>query len=721
MPTDDAFRIRQLSTSVINKIAAGEVIERPASVVKELLENSVDALATKIDVDIEQGGSELIRITDNGEGVHPDDILLTVAAHATSKLASADDLFSIKTMGFRGEALASIAEVSQFRLRSKQREQTLGYELEVDAGEIKEPRACGCPDGTQIEVRQLFCNTPVRRKFLKSASTEFGHIAEQFTRIALANPLMQMTLRHNGRTVHELPPSSQLLERIELFFGSELASQLISVEAENNGVRVWGYVGHPSQNKSTRKGQYLFLNGRWIQDRSLQHALGEAYRGLIMVGRYPVSFLFLELPADLVDVNVHPTKSEVRFQDSQPLFRLLLSSIRNRFLTMDLDSRLSIGSKPSDASSAPQLTAPPKIEETFRQAPIAPVREIQPELVSWAKRELDQQQEALHQSPDAQSSLPSFPRTERPSSSFEEEIDRMMGGPGEQEPQSFEPITDPSFGAPSFHRDAQSSSPSEALSGESQPSSSTTSPASSSQGPFADEPISSEPFSSEPFPSATRPQTPAPSKVAYANTQEASVTPASANAEVRAMQVHDCYLVVETTTGITVIDQHALHERIMYEQLRRRVLAGSVEIQRLLLPLTVQMTAREASTLLDQTELLEELGLHIQDFGGNMIAMTGYPTLMAKADPQTLLKDIVDLLETSGRRIERRDLLDKMLHMMSCKAAIKAGQRLSPEEMEALLAQRHLCDDAHHCPHGRPTALNLTREELDRQFGRLGS
>lgn len=297
----------------------------------------------------------------------------------------------------------------------------------------------------------------------------------------------------------------------------------------------------------------------------------------------------------------------------------------------------------------------------------------------------------------------------------------MMGGPGEQEPQSFEPITDPSFGAPSFHRDAQSSSPSEALSGESQPSSSTTSPASSSQGPFADEPISSEPFSSEPFPSATRPQTPAPSKVAYANTQEASVTPASANAEVRAMQVHDCYLVVETTTGITVIDQHALHERIMYEQLRRRVLAGSVEIQRLLLPLTVQMTAREASTLLDQTELLEELGLHIQDFGGNMIAMTGYPTLMAKADPQTLLKDIVDLLETSGRRIERRDLLDKMLHMMSCKAAIKAGQRLSPEEMEALLAQRHLCDDAHHCPHGRPTALNLTREELDRQFGRLGS
>ncbi|WP_437194401.1 DNA mismatch repair endonuclease MutL [Planctomicrobium sp. SH527] len=714
MPTDDAFRIRQLSTSVINKIAAGEVIERPASVVKELLENSVDALSTKIDVDIEQGGSELIRITDNGEGVHPDDILLTVAAHATSKLASADDLFSIKTMGFRGEALASIAEVSQFRLRSKQREQTLGYELEVDAGEIKEPRACGCPDGTQIEVRQLFCNTPVRRKFLKAASTEFGHIAEQFTRIALANPLMQMTLRHNGRTVHELPPSSQLLERIELFFGSELASQLISVEAENNGIRVWGYVGHPSQSKSTRKGQYLFLNGRWIQDRSLQHALGEAYRGLIMIGRYPVSFLFLELPADMVDVNVHPTKSEVRFQDSQSLFRLLLSSIRNRFLTMDLDSRLTIGSKPSDRSAVPQLSPPPGIEETFRQIPAAQAREIQPELVSWAKNELEQQQELLKQSPDAASRInPSSPlnggfSSGSTSSSFEDEIDRMMTGSSGQESRSFEPNQFASLGQTSLENRPQGQHSYEEYS-------------SGDQSPSLTTPANPEPFSSEPFSSAPLPQATVAPKVAYANTQEASITPASANAEVRAMQVHDCYLVVETTTGITVIDQHALHERIMYEQLRRRVLAGSVEIQRLLLPLTVQMTAREASALLDQTELLEELGLHIQDFGGNTIAMTGYPTLMAKADPQALLRDIVDLLETSGRKIERRDLLDKMLHMMSCKAAIKAGQRLSPEEMEALLAQRHLCDDAHHCPHGRPTALNLTREELDRQFGRLGS
>ncbi|SFH59762.1 DNA mismatch repair endonuclease MutL [Planctomicrobium piriforme] len=623
MHTDVTSRIRQLPTSVINKIAAGEVIERPASVVKELLENCVDALATRIDVDVEQGGAELIRITDNGEGIHPDDVELTVASHATSKLVDADDLFSVKTMGFRGEALASVAEISHFRLRTKQRDQLMGVELEVHGGIVKEPRACGAPDGTQIEVRQLFFNTPVRRKFLKTASTEFAHIAEQFTRIALANPGLQMTLRHNGRCVHELPPTHQLIERIELFFGGEVAQHLISVEAEHAGARIWGFVAHPSQNKSTRKGQYLFLNGRWIQDRSLQHALGEAYRGLVMVGRYPVAFLFLELPPDQVDVNVHPTKSEVRFQDSQTLYRLLLSTIRNRFLSMDLDSRLSVGAAPSlELSSEPPAR-----------------QEVQRELVSWATAELQRQADAGWSAP------PPVPASPATSAASDDEFDRLLAPP--------------------------------------------------SMSPSA--------------------------PVAYATTAEAAITPASASAEVRAMQVHDCYLVVETTEGITVIDQHALHERIMYEQLRRRVLSGGVEVQRLLIPITVSLTGREAGILLDQIELLEELGLQVQDFGGNTIALTGYPTLMAKADPQSLVKDIVDLLESTGRKVERRDLLDSLLHMMSCKAAIKAGQRLSFEEMEALLAQRHLCDDAHHCPHGRPTALKLSRDELDRQFGRLGS
>lgn len=636
--TDVETRIHQLSGSVINKIAAGEVIERPASVVKELLENSVDALATRIEVDIEQGGAELIRIVDDGEGIHPDDILLSVASHATSKISDADDLFSVRTMGFRGEALASISEVSQFRLRTRQRGQTVGVEMEVNGGVIKEPKACGCPEGTQIEVRQLFCNTPVRRKFLKTQATEFGHISEQFTRVALANPNLHMVLRHNGKTVYELPATHRLVERLELFYGSELAQQLIWVEAEHEGTRLWGYVAHPSQNKSTRKGQYLFLNGRWIQDRSLQHALSEGYRGLVMVGRYPVAYLFLELNPQMVDVNVHPTKSEVRFQDSQILYRLMLSTLRNKFLSMDLDSKLDVERGQGGTTSA---------------AIQSDSKGLQRELVSWAKQELDQQ---------------------RHSGSLFQAVEKLAG-PEESAPQ-------PTFPPDDLTRDRHES---------------------------ADREVVSAPESVH-----------RPGGVTHLAASEAAQHPASAAAEIRAMQVHDCYLIVESTEGITVIDQHALHERIMYEQLRRRVLAGGVEVQKLLIPLTVELSSREATTLLDQQELLSELGLQIQEFGGSTIALTGYPTLLAKADPQNLLRDIVDLLESSGRKLERRDLIDELLHMMSCKAAIKAGQRLTFEEMESLLAQRHLCDDHHHCPHGRPTALKLTRAELDRQFGRLG-
>ena len=310
-------RIRQLDPTVINKIAAGEVIERPASVVKELLENSIDALATRIEVDIEEGGSELIRVADNGCGIHPQDLLLSVTSHATSKIADDADLFRVHTMGFRGEALASISSVSRFTVKSRQEDSPAGVELTVEGGHPSQAGECGCPIGTIIEVRQLFFNTPVRRKFLKRTATEFGHISEQFVRIAIANPRLHMVLRHNGKMVYEQPASAGLAERLRLFYGDELSDQLIEVESEtgegDNLVRLWGFVAHPNYSKSTRKSQYLFLNGRWIQDGSLQHALREAYRGLLMVGRFPVCFLFLEMQPDQVDVNVHPTKMEVRF------------------------------------------------------------------------------------------------------------------------------------------------------------------------------------------------------------------------------------------------------------------------------------------------------------------------------------------------------------------------------------------------------------------------
>lgn len=620
-------RIRQLPAEVVNQIAAGEVIERPASIVKELVENSLDALATRIEVDVERGGVDLVRVTDDGEGIEPDDLLLAVTSHATSKIGGTDDLFRVRTMGFRGEALASIASVSRFRLRSRTETGDTAFELNATGGTVDPPRPQGGPVGTTVEIRDLFYNTPVRRKFLKSVSTEFGHVSEQFTRIALANPRLHAVLRHNDRIVFELPPTERLLDRLTLFLGSESAEKLIWVESEIDGIRIWGYVGHPSLSKPSRKGQSLFLNGRWIQDRSLQHALGEAYRGLLMVGRYPVTYLFIELPPELVDVNVHPTKSEVRFEDGSAIYRQLLSTLRTRFLSLDFETAASLG--------PPRNGGVAVADDDRRQ-------QIQSEFTSWASSALSEW---------------------TPEPAADESRHGVEHNPGWQ-PDGTHDLPPLSDRAAAF--DAESS------------------------------------------------QSPEPRV-----REQSALSESSPNQSSRVMQVLDTYLVFEADKGLTLIDQHALHERILYEHLRKRVLAGAVEVQRLLAPEPVELSPKETAMLLDHRETLQRIGYELQDFGRNTLLLAGYPAMLAKADHHALLRDIADGL-TESTDPNRRDLLDSLLHMMSCKAAIKAGQRLTDEEIQALLAQRHLIDDAHHCPHGRPTALVLSRDQLDRQFGRLG-
>ena len=335
-------RIRQLPPLVVNKIAAGEVIERPASVLKELLENAIDAGARRVDVDVEQGGVELIRVVDDGCGIHADDLPLAFAAHATSKLHDADDLFRVATLGFRGEALASIGGVAQVSLQSRPPDEACGAEIACHGGDFSPVRPWNGSPGTRIEVKHLFFNTPVRRKFLRTTTTEMGHISEAFTRLALAHspsPL-HLTLRHNNKPVHELSASMTLLDRIGAFFGLEVGGALYAVEGRKGDARLTGYIADPSCERGTAKMQYLFVNGRWIRDRSLGHAVQEAYRGLLMTGRYAVAFLFLDLPADQVDVNVHPTKAEVRFRDSQSLYHLVFGTVRDRLRSENLTARL---------------------------------------------------------------------------------------------------------------------------------------------------------------------------------------------------------------------------------------------------------------------------------------------------------------------------------------------------------------------------------------------
>jgi DNA mismatch repair protein MutL len=702
LQADVSARIRPLAASLVNKIAAGEVIERPANVVKELLENSVDALATRIDVEVEQGGSELIRITDDGEGIHPDDLPLAIASHATSKLRDADDLFRVQTMGFRGEALASIAEISRLRLRSRQPHTLEGCELSVEAGKPSEPRPCGCPVGTQVEVRQLFFNTPVRRKFLKTPATEFGHVVEHFTRVALGHPRLTMTLRHNGKSVFELPATLGLLERLAMFYGRNLADDLIEVAAAHEEVRLWGYVASPQHSKATRKGQYLFVNGRWIQDRSLQHALGEAYRGLLMTGRAPIAFLFLEVPAADVDVNVHPTKSEVRFRDTQQLYRLVLSTLRNRFLGMDFDSALSLAQRIAKPQS--------EVDPAYQQ-------QVQRELVTWAKDELSLKVAEWEHDRD----MGVDAAQESGDRSQESEVGSQWSVVSGQESE-----------ANAFSRDAlaeRSGAGQESgdrgqvseVGGQRSEVGGQEPAVGSREGSAAGAPLRHDSGNrSDPFPVESAAAAASGGNVVHVRTGAAEERPASEAAELRAMQVHDCYLVVATGNGLTVVDQHALHERILYERLKKHVLAGDVEVQRLLVPMTIEMSAREAALLQEHRDLLAEMGLLVELFSGTTAAVSGLPTLLHRASPDALVKAVVELLEERGGRVSRQDVLEPLLQMMSCKGAIKSGQRLSAEEINALLTQRHLVNDAHHCPHGRPTALTLTRQALDRQFGRLG-
>lgn len=647
-------QIRQLSQSIVNKIAAGEVIERPASALKECLENSVDAGACRIDVEVGQGGAEYIRISDDGCGISGDDLPLAVASHATSKIESADDLFCVRTLGFRGEALASIAEISRFCIQSRAAGADEGAEMVVQGGQMEPVKACGRPVGTTIEIRDLFYNTPVRRKFMRTTQTEFGHLAEAFTRLALSHPQIHFTLKHNERLIHDLPPTANLAERIVTFFGVEFEGKMIAVESQEGEIRLAGFVAEPSITRANNRMQYLFLNGRHIRDRALQHALSEAYRGLVMIGKYPVAFLSLEMPPELVDVNVHPTKLEVRFQDSGKIYSQLLGTLRKRFLTTDLTHRAQVTPAPealrlaNEAPEVPGMSA--QSVDTHRRS-----------LVDWARGQFEKGL-ASAAAPQADRDL---------AASLGLRFDSAEGE-GLQ-----------------LHR----VEPAEVVR--------------AATSPF-------KPPTLEAVDASDAVLTPA----ARAAAPMREYLPWSQVANAPAIQVQNTYLVTENESGMVIIDQHALHERVLYEQLKQKMDSQALESQRLLVPEPVTLPRREIATLIEAKETLAALGFEIEPFGDDCVLCSAYPAMLSRAPVAELLRDMVEPLISAGKSPGQRELLDALLHRMACHAAVKAGDRLTPSEIEALMSQWDATENAHHCPHGRPTALIFTREELDRRFKR---
>ncbi len=631
-PAGNGCRIGVLPDLLVNKIAAGEVVERPASVVKELVDNALDAGATRISVAIEDGGKQLIRVTDDGFGMTAEDLRLAVMPHATSKIGSDEDLYAISTMGFRGEALASISAVSKLRIVSRVPEAVEGNELRVAGKELVAAQAAGCPAGTTIEVRDLFFNVPARRKFLRAKSTEVGHINEQIARVGLAFPDIGFELTNNGRVTHNLPPSAERMGRIAKFYSPELAEALIRVERDERGVALEAFLAPPAQSRATAQWQYTFVNGRYIRDRYVQHAIKEAYRGLTEPNRHGVVFLFLTVDPHEVDVNVHPTKIEVRWADSNLIHSQVLSALRETLRKGSLPAALRPSTSPT---------------------PIEPAEQDR------IRREAAMSLKAL--SPLRPSDPPKYQRLESAASTGRAMAeDRYPGKPGVDPTKVWKSL----YGEPGNVE----STPAEHA------------------GTTTD-------VSTTMFPPAT-------------------------TARPRAIQLHELYLVTETDDGIVIIDQHALHERVIYEQLRDRITSGPLEAQRLLLPETVNVTSSQIALLETHGDLLRSLGIEATPLGSDTIAVHAFPSLLKDTDVVSFFRDLLDFLAIQPATVEGEAVLHEVLDMMACKAAVKAGDVLTDGEIDALMRKRHLIEGSSSCPHGRPTMLHLTKRELDRQFKR---
>lgn len=620
-------RIQQLSRHLVNKIAAGEVIERPASVVKELVENALDAGATRVEVTCEDGGRKLIQVADDGEGMAAEDARLAFAPHATSKLAREDDLFNIATMGFRGEALASIASIAHTTLRTRRREDDEGWEVHAAGQDVRDPVPAAATPGTTVTVRDLFFNTPARRKFLRTANTEFGHISEQLTRLALPHPQVAFGLRHNQREVLRLTSEAGTARRIAELFTDDLAESLLPVKRPAGDLQLNGFIAPPSAARANTKWQYVFLNGRYIRDRLIGHAVREAYRGLLAPTKSPVVFLFLQIDPTDVDVNVHPTKIEVRFRDSNAVFGHVLAALRETLQQADL-----------------RPTAGGDLQDT-------PPGQPRPDPGEDRRESVRQAMAAFFKSTPPPPPRLSFPDGQRPA------------GPA---PAQSPPATSP---AP---LPLQQTTPTQ--------------------------PASPQPHSSAPPEHDDRPAPAAPPAI---------------------MQVHNSYIVAQTDDGLLIVDQHALHERILYNTFRRRLAGGSLSSQRLLIPQPVRATAAEAALLDEHADLLESLGIELSPFGPDTLAVQRAPTLLAERGVEIgrFLREVLDTLaEDDSADAER--LLEATLATLACKAAVKAGDPLDEQEMRNLLADARNADKATACPHGRPTTLRMSLAELKKQFQR---
>ena len=573
-------RIKILSEELINKIAAGEVVERPASVVKELVENSIDAAACQIKIEIQGAGQKLIRVSDNGQGMNKEEIALSVERHSTSKINKLDDLFNIQSLGFRGEALPSIASVSRLEIRSRVKGEDAGMEagsrMLVEGGKIAKTEVIGCSPGTSITIKDLFFNTPARKKFLKSPITEMGHIGDIVSKYAMAYPSISFELISDGKPMLHSSGSGNLRDAVMSVYGVDLLKGLVKLDS-NEKIKISGLTSLPTLSRIDRNAEIFYVNGRYVRNFLLNRALEEAYRTLIPNNRYPVAILFIEIDPKLVDVNVHPTKREVKFVRTQEVMDAIRSSIKDTFLNLK-GYQITRGSAGEDQDISVSV--------------------------------------GEHQNIRASDTLIPFPRADRTLIPVAEDLLEVA---------------------------------------------------------------------------AVQPLLPI-------------------------YQLKETYIICTDGDELVIIDQHAAHERVIFDQICKQEIANNK--QSILIPENLELDPKEIAALHENLESLRELGFDLEEFGNNTYIIRSVPSVASKASPKPLLIDILSELQSLGKSARLEIKQENIRKMIACKSAIKAGDKLSPPEMNQLIRDLYTTENPHTCPHGRPTMVRIAEEDLRRRFHR---
>lgn len=605
------MRIRYLPETLINQIAAGEVVERPSAALKELVENSIDAGASNIAIDIKDGGKTAIIISDDGHGMSAEELVASVDRHATSKLPD-DDLLNIKNLGFRGEALASIAAVSRLKIQTRDAQRGESWEITVEGGKKSDIRPCALSKGTRIEIRDLFYATPARLKFLKSERAEYLAIKDMVQRLAMAYPNTGFTLTHDGTRSLNLPVTLDPQARLSAVLGRDFGDNAIEIDTSREGIHLTGYAGLPTLHRGTAQYQYLFVNGRSVRDKLLTGCVRAAYADVLHRGRHPVVALFLTLPPELVDVNVHPAKAEVRFQDATLIRGLIISALKHAIHDRGFETSSSVSSAALGALST--NSAPP----SFFSRPY---------------------------SGGGSSGGASIPR----------------GTYGQH------------YSAYGHLAEAQS-------------------------------------LLYEPAPSAKAETQ--PDIEVLEQTQSHPLGAARA-------QIHENYIVAQTAEGMVIVDQHAAHERLVYERFKAQMAERGIEKQGLLTPEIIELEEDAAAAILQHTETLGKLGLEIDPFGAGALAVQSVPALLSgKANIQKLVRDIADEILENEHAGMLEEKINALLSTMACHGSIRSGRRMNAEEMNALLRQMEETPLSGQCNHGRPTYVTLSLKDIEKLFGR---